>query len=60
MRLVRKEGWKEVEVVALSAVRPKPAVPQVSARPSRRDDDPRTELWGHGYQARLWDAVPIR
>jgi hypothetical protein len=56
MMLVREEGWKEVKVVAVSAVRPKPAVPPVSARPSRRDDDPRIELWGHSYQAGLWDA----
>ena len=56
MMLVREEGWKEVKVVAVSAVRPKPAVPPVSARPSRRDDNPRIELWGHSYHAGLWDA----
>jgi hypothetical protein len=56
MMLVREEGWKEVKVVAVSAVRPKPAAPPVSAQPSRRDDDPRIELWGHSYQAGLWDA----
>jgi len=46
-------------VVALSAVRPTPAAPQVSARPSRRDDDPRIEPWGHSYQAGLWDAATM-
>jgi hypothetical protein len=56
MLLLREEGWKEVKLVAISAVRPKPAAAQTPARPSRRDGDPRVELWGHSYQAGLWDA----
>lgn len=56
MLLVRGEGWKEVKLVAISAVRPKLIAGPPSARPSRRDGDPRVELWGHSYQAGLWDA----
>lgn len=56
MMLVREEGWKEVKLVAISAVRPTPATAPPPAAPSRRDGDPRVELWGHSYQAGLWDA----
>jgi hypothetical protein len=56
MLLVREEGWKEVKLVAISAVRPKPTAVPPATRPSRRDGDPRVELWGHSYQAGLWDA----
>jgi hypothetical protein len=56
MMLVREEGWKEVKVVAISAVRSCPPNAQVSAQPSCRDGDPRVELCSHSYQAGLWDA----
>jgi hypothetical protein len=56
MLLVREEGWKEVKVVAISAVRVQPASVRSSAQPSRRDGDPRVELCSHSYQAGLWDA----
>jgi hypothetical protein len=56
MLLLREEGWKEVKLVAISAVRPKPTAVPPSTRPSRREGDPRVELWGHSYQAGLWDA----
>lgn len=56
MMLVRAEGWKEVKVVAISAVRAQPASARASAPPSRRDADPLVTLSQHSYQAGLWDA----
>lgn len=56
MMLVREEGWKEVKVVAISAVRSRPPSARASAQPSRRDADPQVELSSHSYQAGLWDA----
>lgn len=56
MMLVREEGWKEVKVVAISAVRVQPASARSSAQPSRRDTDPLVTLSQHSYQAGLWDA----
>jgi hypothetical protein len=56
MLLVRAEGWKEVKVVAISAVRSRPPSARASSQPSRRDADPLVELSAHSYQAGLWDA----
>jgi len=56
MLLVREEGWKEVKVVAISAVRAQPVSARSSAQPSRRDADPLVTLSQHSYQAGLWDA----
>ena len=56
MLLVRAEGWKEVKVVAISAVRAQPASTRASVPPSRRDADPLVTLAQHSYQAGLWDA----
>jgi hypothetical protein len=56
MLLVREEGWKEVKVVAISAVRSRPPSTRASTQPSRRDADPLVELSSHSYQAGLWDA----
>lgn len=39
MMLVREEGWKEVKVVAISAVHSQPSSARVSAEPSRRETD---------------------
>lgn len=56
MMRVRDEGWKEVKVVAVSAVQVKPAAARESEPASRRADDPLVELSRHSYQAGLWDA----
>ncbi|MCX6031769.1 MAG: hypothetical protein NT169_21020 [Chloroflexi bacterium] len=56
MLLVREEGWKEVKVVAISAVQTQPASARASTSPSRRDVDVLIELREHSYQAGLWDA----
>ena len=58
MVLVRDEGWKEVKVVAVSAVTVKTAGERAlqTPRPSRRAEDPLVELSDHSYQAGLWDA----
>ena len=56
MMLVRAEGWKEVKVVAISAVQTQPASARASTPPSRRDVDVLVELREHSYQAGLWDA----
>jgi hypothetical protein len=56
MMLVRQEGWKEVKIVAISAVRAQPASVRPAAQPSRRDADPLVTLSRHSYQAGLWDA----
>ena len=58
MVLVREEGWKEVKLVAVSAVTVKTAGERAiqTPRPSRRAEDPLVELSDHSYQAGLWDA----
>lgn len=56
MLLVRGEGWKEVKVVAVSAVTVQPASARSAAPTSRRADDPLVTLSHHSYQAGLWDA----
>ena len=56
MMLVREEGWKEVKVVAISAVQPQPASARTRTSPSRRDVDVLVELRDHSDQAGLWDA----
>jgi hypothetical protein len=56
MMLVRAEGWKEVKVVAISAVQTQPASARASTPPSRRDVDLLVELRDHSYQAGLWNA----
>jgi hypothetical protein len=56
MMLVREEGWKEVKVVAISAVQTQPASARAHTPPSRRDVDLLVELRDHSYQAGLWDA----
>jgi hypothetical protein len=56
MMLVRAEGWKEVKVVAISAVQTQPASVRTNTLPSRRDVDLLVELREHSYQAGLWDA----
>jgi len=54
---VRGEGWKEVKIVAISAVMVKPARERVDrTATSRRAHDPRVVLSRHSYQAGLWDA----
>lgn len=56
---VREEGWKEVKLVAISAVTVKEAGERAATqeRPSRRAKDPLVELSAHSYQAGLWDAA---
>lgn len=58
MVLVRAEGWKEVKLVAVSAVTVKTAGERAvqTPRPSRRAEDPLVELSDHSYQAGLWEA----
>jgi hypothetical protein len=56
MLLVREEGWKEVKIVAISAVQPRPSSARSPAQPSRRAADPLVALYDHSYQAGLWDA----
>ena len=58
MVLVRGEGWKEVKLVAVSAVTVKTAGERAvqTPRPSRRAQDPLVELSDHSYQAGLWEA----
>ena len=58
MVLVRGEGWKEVKLVAVSAVTVKTAGERAvqTPRPSRRAEDPLVELSDHRYQAGLWEA----
>jgi hypothetical protein len=61
MVLVREEGWKEVKLVAISAVTVKEAGERAArqGRPSRRAQDPLVELSAHSYQAGLWDAATL-
>ena len=56
--LLRGEGWKEVKIVAISAVEVKAAGERAvaSERPSRRAADPLVKLTRHSYQAGLWDV----
>ena len=58
MVLVRAEGWKEVKLVAVSAVTVKTAGERArhTPRPSRRAGDPLVALSDHSYQAGLWEA----
>ena len=58
MVLVRDEGWKEVKLVAVSAVTVKTAGERAvqMPRPSRRAEAPLVALSDHSYQAGLWDA----
>jgi hypothetical protein len=58
MVLIREEGWKEVKLVAISAVQVQPAEARVAqeAGPSRRAQDPLVTLTRHSYQVGLWDA----
>lgn len=55
---VRGEGWKEVKMVAVSAVRPKKESEKGSHPDGRRYQpyEPQMMLEGHSYQAGLWDA----
>lgn len=54
---VRGEGWKEVKLVAVSAVTVRPASERSRREPaSRRAHDPVVVLSRHRYQAGLWDA----
>ena len=59
MVLVREEGWKQVKVVAISAVQTQPASARVSTPPRRRDVDLLVELQVHSYPAGLWDAATM-
>ncbi len=58
MVLIREEGWKEVKLVAISAVTVDVVGARAveAARPSRRAADPLVILSQHSYQAGLWDA----
>jgi hypothetical protein len=58
MVLIRTEGWKEVKIAAISAVRVDDADARTPdpAQPSRRDHDVLVTLGRHSYQAGLWDA----
>lgn len=55
---VRDEGWKEVKMVAISAVRPKKDNEKGSHPDGRRYQpyEPQMMLEGHSYQVGLWDA----
>lgn len=55
---VRGEGWKEVKMVTISAVRPKKDSEKGSHPDGRRYQpyEPQMMLEGHSYQAGLWDA----
>ena len=61
MVLIREEGWKEVKLVAISAVTVKEAGERAAkeGRPGRRAQDPLVELSDHSYQAGLWDAATL-
>jgi len=58
MMLVRGEGWKEVKLTAISAVKVRPAEECTlqEGEASRRAGDPVVTLKAHSYQAGLWDA----
>ena len=55
---VRGEGWKEVKLVTISAVRPKKETEKGSHPDGRRYKpyEPQMMLERHSYQAGLWDA----
>jgi hypothetical protein len=55
---VRGEGWKEVKLVTISAVRPKKESEKGSHPDGRRYKpyEPQMMLEKHSYQAGLWDA----
>ena len=55
---VRGEGWKEVKVVTISAVRPKKESEKGSHPDGRRYQpyEPQMMLANHSYQAGLWNA----
>jgi hypothetical protein len=55
---VRDEGWKEVKMVTISAVRPKKESEKGSHPDGRRYQpyEPQMMLEKHSYQAGLWDA----
>jgi hypothetical protein len=52
MILLRHEGWKEVKLSVLSAVRRQPPDPASAAQPP----EPQIKLHQHSYQAGLWEA----
>lgn len=56
--LIRGEGWKEVKLIAISAVSVQPASQRASGSEStsRRARDPWVRLTRHSYQAGLWDV----
>jgi hypothetical protein len=56
--LIRGEGWKEVKLIAISAVSVQPASQRArqAEQPSRRASDPRVRLTRHSYQAGLWEV----
>lgn len=56
MLLVQGEGWKEVKVVAVSAVAVQSANARQADPASHRAGDPLVTLSQHSYQAGLWDA----
>ena len=57
MLLVRTEGWKEVKVVALSAVQDATRQRPVGhSSPAGGTPTPLVALTQHSYQAGLWDA----
>ena len=55
---VRDEGWKEVKLVTISAVRPKKETEKGAHPDGRRYKpyEPQMMLEKHSYQAGLWDA----
>lgn len=55
---IRGEGWKEVKMTVISAVRPKTAAELVPPTDSRRyaPYEPQMMIENHSYQAGLWDA----
>lgn len=55
MVLVRDEGWKEVKMVTISAVRPKTPSEKKKGR-AYKADEPNLMLERHTYQAGLWEA----
>ena len=55
---VRGQGWKEVKLVTISAVRPKKETEKGAHPDGRRYKpyEPQMMLEGHSYQVGLWDA----
>jgi hypothetical protein len=58
MILVRHEGWKEVKLIAISAVRPKTESERSTSEGGRRYApwEPQMMIEKHSYQAGLWEA----